>query len=83
MNFSSGLMTIKVEEHKEHTYTKKMERLKKWNLDLTEYVRHQIHHPENHNNTHFTQEELKQSIDDMRTYIRNRAETEGMWEPIP
>ena len=57
--------------------------LKNWNLDLTEYVRHQIHHPENHNNTHFTQEELKQSIDDMRTYIRNRAETEGMWDPIP
>ena len=28
LNFSSGLMTIKVEEHKEHTYTKKMERLK-------------------------------------------------------
>lgn len=50
---------------------------------MTEYVRHQIHHPENHNNTHFTQEELKQSIDDMRTYIRNRAETEGMWDPIP
>ena len=65
-----------MEEHKEHTYTKKME-------CLTEYVRHQIHHPENHNNTHFTQEELKQSIDDMRTYIRNRAETEGMWDPIP
>ena len=62
---------------------KKNGTLKNWNLDLTEYVRHQIHHPENHNNTHFTQEELKQSIDDMRTYIRNRAETEGMWDPIP
>ena len=53
------------------------------NLDLTEYVRHQIHHPENHNNVHFTPDELKQSIEDMRTYIRNRAEREGMWEPIP
>lgn len=54
-----------------------------WNLDLTEYVRHQIHHPENHSNTHFTQSELRQSIEDMRLYIRNRAETEGIWEPIP
>ena len=56
---------------------------KTWNLDLTEYVRHQIHHPENHNNVHFTREELRQSIEDMRDYIRNRAETEGMWDPIP
>ena len=54
-----------------------------WHLDLTEYVRHQIHHPENHNNVHYTREELKQSIEDMRGYIRNRAETEGIWDPIP
>ena len=56
---------------------------KTWNLELTEYVRHQIHHPENHSNTHFTQSELRQSIEDMRLYIRNRAETEGIWDPIP
>ena len=55
---------------------------KTWNLDLTEYVRHQIHHPENHSNTHFTQSELRQSIEDMRGYIRTRAETEGIWDPI-
>ena len=53
------------------------------NIDLTEYVRHQIHHPENHSNIHFTQNELKQSIEDMRSYIRNRAEVEGIWDPIP
>lgn len=56
---------------------------KTWNLDLTEYVRHQIHHPENHSNVHFTRDELKQSIEDMRNYIRNRAEAEGIWDPIP
>lgn len=56
---------------------------KTWNLDLTEYVRHQIHHPENHSNTHFTRDELRQSIEDMRDYIRNRAEAEGIWDPIP
>lgn len=56
---------------------------KTWNLDLTEYVRHQIHHPENHSNAHFTKDELRQSIEDMRNYIRNRAEAEGIWDPIP
>ena len=56
---------------------------KTWNLDLTEYVRHQIHHPENHSNAHFTRDELRQSIEDMRDYIRNRAEAEGIWDPIP
>lgn len=55
---------------------------KTWNLDLTEYVRHQIHHPENHSNTHFTQSELRQSIEDMRGYIRTRAETEGFGIPF-
>lgn len=53
------------------------------NQELSTYIRHQIHHPENQNNIHFTLEELKQSIEDMRTYIRDRAEKEGIWEPIP
>ena len=48
-----------------------------WNLDLTEYVRHQIHHPENDSNARFTIDELRQSIEDMRNYIRNRAEADG------
>lgn len=51
--------------------------------EVSTYIRHQIHHPENRNNTHFTLEELKQSIEDMRAYIRDRAEREGIWEPIP
>lgn len=50
--------------------------------ETSTYIRHQIHHPENQNNAHFTMEELKQSVEDMRTYIRNRAEMEGIWEPI-
>lgn len=37
---------------------------------LTEYIRHQIHHPENTNNQRFTEAELKQSIEDMRAHIR-------------
>lgn len=45
-------------------------------LDLTEYIRHQIHHPENKENKHFTNEELRRSIDDMREYIRRHIEEE-------
>lgn len=36
---------------------------------LTEYVRHQIHHPENTSNTRFTNEQLCESINLMRTFI--------------
>jgi hypothetical protein len=37
---------------------------------LTEYVRHQIHHPENETNPRFTDQELRQSIEDMRNFIK-------------
>ncbi len=36
---------------------------------LTEYIRHQIHHPENTNNTRFTYAQLSQSIIIMRSFI--------------
>jgi len=36
------------------------------NLSLTDYVRHQIHHPENEENPRFTDEELKESINILR-----------------
>lgn len=36
---------------------------------LTEFVRHQIHHPENTNNTRFTNEQLSESINLMRDFI--------------
>ena len=36
---------------------------------LSEYIRHQIHHPENTLNQRFTTAELGQSIIDMRTFI--------------
>jgi predicted ATP-dependent endonuclease of OLD family len=38
---------------------------------LTEYIRHQIHHPENTNNTRFTDSQLSESITLMRNYIQN------------
>lgn len=50
--------------------------------EISTYIRNQIHHPENQYNVHFTMEELRNSIEDMRIYIRDRAEGEGIWEPI-
>ena len=38
-------------------------------LCKTKIIRHQIHHPENHNNTRYTKEELKRSIELMRQYL--------------
>lgn len=37
---------------------------------LTEYIRHQIHHPENINNALYTAAELKTSIEDMRSFLQ-------------
>jgi predicted ATP-dependent endonuclease of OLD family len=36
---------------------------------LTEYIRHQIHHPENTNNTRYTNQQLCESINLMRDFI--------------
>ena len=37
---------------------------------LTEYIRHQIHHPENDNNALFTADELTESIEAMRLFLQ-------------
>lgn len=39
-------------------------------LTLTEYIRHQIHHPENDQNLKFTAEELTESIETMRLFLQ-------------
>ncbi|WP_100614678.1 ATP-binding protein [Confluentibacter citreus] len=36
---------------------------------LSEYIRHQIHHPENVENVRFTNEQLQESIEEMRQFI--------------
>ena len=38
---------------------------------LTEYIRHQIHHPENTQNIRYTFEQLKESIELMRIFIQS------------
>lgn len=40
-------------------------------VTIYDYIRHQIHHPENTHNQKYTQEELKNAIIDMRNYIEN------------
>lgn len=37
---------------------------------LTEYIRHQIHHPENDHNSFFTADELTESIEAMRLFLQ-------------
>lgn len=41
----------------------------KQHITITEYIRHQIHHPENKRNRRFTLEELRTSIEMMREFI--------------
>ena len=45
-------------------------------LVLTEYIRHQIHHPENKLNSQYTSAELQQSIEDMRLFIQRKRNEE-------
>lgn len=41
-------------------------------ITKTEYIRHQIHHPENTHNPRFTDAELKSSIEAMRSFISSQ-----------
>ena len=40
---------------------------------ISEYIRHQIHHPENTHNARFTDEQLQESIGDMRVFIQSQG----------
>lgn len=53
-------------------YTKQLKNsTKDFHIILTEYVRHQIHHPENTLNVRFSSEQLFESINLMRDFILN------------
>ena len=41
-----------------------------WNITPSEYIRHQIHHPDNTKNRKYTRKELKDSIKSMRDFIK-------------
>lgn len=47
------------------------------NIILSEYIRHQIHHPENNNNTPYTAIQLSNSISDMRSFIKRKREEQN------
>jgi hypothetical protein len=40
---------------------------------VSEYIRHQIHHPENTHNARYTDDQLQTSINDMRVFIEAQA----------
>lgn len=62
-DFKNGKTTI------EYKKVLKDGNIKSEQVILTDYIRHQIHHPENTNNTRYTNEQLGQSIELMRTFI--------------
>ena len=69
-----------LEEYKLNKQTKNYIRINKngeqiiEQKNISEYIRHQIHHPENKLNTIYTKEELRQSIIDMRTFINQKRQ---------
>ena len=58
----------------DYTQEKQNGEKKETRKTLTEYIRHQIHHPENKNNDHYTSEQIIESIDAMRRYIKEHEE---------
>jgi hypothetical protein len=63
-NFRNGKPTIPYNRLKKDGTTIVVE-----NVVLTDYIRHQIHHPENTNNERYTFDNLGESINLMRTFI--------------
>jgi len=45
---------------------------KEWQVTLSQFIRHQIHHPENKLNERFLSGDLQQSISDMRNFIKEK-----------
>ena len=46
---------------------------------LSHYIRDVMHHPENTHNTRYTYDELKQSVLEMRSFIKGKFETQAVW----
>lgn len=64
-NFRNGKTTMPYNKLKKDGITIVVE-----NVSLTDYLRHQIHHPENTNNTRYTFQQLSISVDLMRNFIQ-------------
>lgn len=64
-HFKTGKETINyIQERNGSTFEKQ--------ITVTEYIRHQIHHPENTNNERYTEHQLFESIDLMRNFIEEQ-----------
>ena len=61
---------------KTYRYTNKNNQEKSQEINLSTYIRHQIHHPENNFNERYTNEELQQSIREMRDFITSNNEND-------
>lgn len=48
---------------------------------LSEYIRHQIHHPENKENERYSSEQLLESINYMRSFIKYKIESGELIDP--
>jgi predicted ATP-dependent endonuclease of OLD family len=64
-NFKNGKETIEYIRLKRDGSTLNEQKI------LTEYIRHQIHHPENTHNEKYTETQLLESIEMMRAFIQN------------
>ncbi|MVN20423.1 ATP-binding protein [Mucilaginibacter arboris] len=65
VNYRNGKATIPYNKLRRDGVTIVVE-----NIILTDYIRHQIHHPENKNNTRYTFVQLSESINLMRSFIQ-------------
>ena len=66
----------------DYTYIKNAEsKEERRSYCLTDYVRHQIHHPENNRNPHYTKEQLAESIEEMRGFIKQKKLNASLIEP--
>ncbi|OAJ32992.1 hypothetical protein A0O36_02818 [Piscirickettsiaceae bacterium NZ-RLO1] len=45
---------------------------------ISEYIRHQTHHPENTHNKSYSNHELKESINSMREFIQEQSNKERL-----
>ena len=71
---SEGLLNDYKNEKPTITYTKVLRdnTTREVQIIKSEYIRHQIHHPENLHNDRYTDEQLQESITEMRTFIQTQ-----------
>lgn len=66
--------------HRSYICSNKGKPSKPSDINLTKYIRHQIHHPDNHFNVRYTPDDLHQSICLMRNFISKNKESGVEWK---